>query len=230
MGKVYPNCCTGLLLPKEATRSGPTSWPLAPPSAPAQQRPGTRGRAPGRWRYGSLKKRSCKDGTCFLFVLFPLKKHVVLRVVCLCFLFWWWLTEFLFVVFVVYLFGLSIHNCVVEVIWPWGITYGSIFWVDEHPCATYFDVHQGFPGFLPTAICLLFLFRWVVADKIMICFCSVVCQFMLRGLRLVIVKLLSFRTKSVGLVLFLAGALLASGVLNNSQQLFISFKKKQTGY
>ena len=26
-------------------------------------------------------------------------------------------------------------------IWPWGITYGSI-WVNEHPFATYFDVHQ----------------------------------------------------------------------------------------
>ena len=28
--------------------------------------------------------------------------------------------------------------------WPWGITYGSILGVDEHPFATYFDVHQGY--------------------------------------------------------------------------------------
>ena len=26
--------------------------------------------------------------------------------------------------------------------WPWGITYGSTFRVDEHNFATYFDVHQ----------------------------------------------------------------------------------------
>ena len=28
-------------------------------------------------------------------------------------------------------------------IWPWRNSYGSIFGVDEHPHATYFDVHQG---------------------------------------------------------------------------------------
>ena len=32
---------------------------------------------------------------------------------------------------------------------PWGITYGSILGVDEHPVAAYFDVYQGFLGFDP---------------------------------------------------------------------------------